>query len=95
MPANRSPTSRTKGSSARTASPPGGPLVYVAANRQNEVVRVLPGGFLLPAADAGDGLQFPSDVLFGTVPGQRTDLFVPDFAVQADDPEPGVLRTGF
>ena len=72
-----------------------GPLVYVAANRQNEVVRVLPGGFLLPAADAGDGLQFPSDVLFGTVPGQRTDLFVPNFAVQADDLEPGVLRTGF
>lgn len=69
------------------------PLVYVAANRRNEVVRVL-GGYLSTAADAADGLQFPSDVVFGTVPGQRTTLFVPNFAIAADDPEPGVLRTG-
>ena len=73
-----------------------GSIVYVAANRQNEVVRVLPNGkILLTAADANNGLQFPSDVVFGTVEGQRTDLFVCNFAVQADDPEPGVLRTGF
>ena len=72
-----------------------GPLVYVAANRQNAVVRVLPGGYLFTAADAGDGLQFPSDVVFGTASDQRTDLFVCNFAVRAEDPVPGVLRTGF
>jgi sugar lactone lactonase YvrE len=71
-----------------------GPLVYVAVNQQNEVVRVLPGGLLVPAADADDGLQFPSDVLVGSLPDRRNDLFVCNFSIGAEDPEPGVLRTG-
>lgn len=53
---------------------------YVAANSQNRVVRVGPEGHVDVLADADDGLVFPSDVLFGTTPRQRSDLFVCNFA---------------
>jgi hypothetical protein len=40
-------------------------------------------------ATADDGLVFPSDVLFGVTPRQRSDLFVCNFA--NDSPEDGAI----
>jgi len=65
--------------------------IYVAANSQNRVVRVTADGATDTVATGGDGLVFPSDVLFG--PGdQRESLFICNFANQS--PEDGaILRT--
>ena len=69
-----------------------GRCVYVAANSRNEVVRVTPGGETRVVASGDDGLVFPSDVVFGTAPSQRGDLFVSNFA--NENPEKGaILRT--
>lgn len=69
-----------------------GPDVYVAANSRNRVVRVAPDRCVDVLADAEDGLVFPSDVLFGVTPRQRSDLFVCNFANSS--PENGaILRT--
>ncbi|SFR35302.1 hypothetical protein SAMN04488124_0596 [Halogeometricum limi] len=66
-----------------------GPDVYVAANSQNRVVRVTPEREVETIAGGDDGLVFPSDVLFGVTPRQRSDLFVCNFANQT--PEEGAI----
>ncbi|MDS0297705.1 hypothetical protein NDI76_02985 [Halogeometricum sp. S1BR25-6] len=66
-----------------------GPDVYVAANSRNRVVRVAPDRCVDIVADADDGLVFPSDVLFGVTPRQRSDLFVCNFANSS--PEDGAI----
>jgi sugar lactone lactonase YvrE len=68
-----------------------GPNVYVAANSRNQVVRVSPGGDLSTVASGDDGLVFPSDVAFGTIPRQRGQLFVCNFANQSPE-EAAILR---
>ena len=69
-----------------------GPNLYVAANARNEVVRVTPAEKITTVASGDDGLVFPSDVAFGTVPRQRGDLFVCNFA--NENPARGaILRT--
>jgi sugar lactone lactonase YvrE len=68
-----------------------GPDVYVAANSRNEVVRVGPDGETTVVASGADGLVFPSDVLFGTTPRQRSDLFVCNFANPTPD-DGAILR---
>ncbi|GCF12271.1 hypothetical protein Harman_02060 [Haloarcula mannanilytica] len=65
--------------------------IYVAANSQNRVVRVTADGTTETVATEGDGLVFPSDVLFGTG-DQQGSLFICNFA--NDSPEDGaILRT--
>ena len=56
--------------------------VYVAANAERDIVRVGPGGRLrvLASFAAGDPLFSPSDIAFGTVRGERTEVFISDFA---------------
>ena len=56
--------------------------VYVAANAGRDIVRVGPGGRLrvLASFAAGDPLFSPSDIAFGTVRGERTEIFISDFA---------------
>ena len=68
-----------------------GPSLYVAANSRNEIVRVSPSKRTSVVASGDDGLVFPSDVLFGTVPRQRGDLFVSNFANETPQ-EAAVLR---
>lgn len=69
-----------------------GSNIYVAANGLNEVVRVTPSKQIIQIATGDDGLVFPSDVVFGTHPRQRDDLFICNFA--NDSPEDGaILRT--
>jgi sugar lactone lactonase YvrE len=63
--------------------------VYVTANSQNRVVRVTPDRHVEVVATADDGLVFPSDVLFGVTPRQRSDLFVCNFA--NDSPDDGAI----
>jgi sugar lactone lactonase YvrE len=63
--------------------------IYVAANSQNQVVRVDPEGETATIADADDGLVFPSDVL---IEPESDTLFICNFA--NDSPENGgILRT--
>lgn len=69
-----------------------GPHIYVAANSRNEVVRITPSKRVKTVASGDDGLVFPSDVLFGTAPRQRGDLFVCNFAISSPD-DGGILRT--
>ena len=69
-----------------------GPHLYVAANARDAVVRLTPSREVITVASADDGLVFPSDVVFGTAPRQRGDLFVCNFA--NNDPAAGaILRT--
>lgn len=63
--------------------------IYVAANRQNRVVRVDPGGTTETIATADDGLVFPSDVLFAP---NSNDLFICNFATQS--PNDGAILRG-
>jgi sugar lactone lactonase YvrE len=69
-----------------------GPHIYVAANSRNEVVRVTPSKQVITVATGDDGLVFPSDMLFGTAPRQRGDLFVCNFAIPSPE-EAAILRT--
>lgn len=56
--------------------------LYAAVNAQNTVVRVTPDGGIETVLTADDApLDFPSDVLFGTAPGDRETLYVANFAV--------------
>lgn len=68
-----------------------GRCVYVAANARNEVVRVTPRKRTEVVASGDDGLVFPSDVAFGTVPSQRGSLFVSNFANE-NPTEGAILR---
>lgn len=55
--------------------------IYVAVISQSTVVRVEPGGAIVPIADASDGLDWTSSVAFGTGKGTRQQLYAVNFAI--------------
>lgn len=65
--------------------------LYVAANSKGQIDRVDPDGNVEVLA-AGSPLNFPSDVAFGTGRGERTQLFISNFAAfMTSNGAPGVL----
>lgn len=68
--------------------------VYVAANAERDIVRVGPGGRLrvLASFAAGDPLFSPSDIAFGTGRGDRTEIFISDFAKFTGGVGAGVVK---
>ena len=69
--------------------------IYVAADAINQIVRVDPMGHIQVLA-AGDPLNEPSDIAFGTGLGDRTELFISNDAAfptfPASTGAPGVLE---
>ena len=66
--------------------------LYVAANSKGQIDRVDPSGNVQVVA-AGDPLNFPSDVAFGTRGQDRKQLFITDFAAFLTSAgAPGVLK---
>lgn len=65
--------------------------LYVAAIFQSKVVTVTPEMETEDVLTSDDGLVFPSDVTFGTIPGQCNDLFICNFAPE-DPEESAILR---
>ena len=66
--------------------------LYVAANSRGQIDRVDPSGGIEVLA-AGAPLNFPADLAFGTGRGERTQLFIANFAAFATSTgAPGVLR---
>ncbi len=55
--------------------------LYIAANILSAVVRLSPDGAISTLATAPDGLDNPSGVAFGTGRGERTDVFITNFAL--------------
>ena len=67
--------------------------IYVAANSKGQIDRVDPNGNLEVFA-AGSPLNFPSDLAFGTGRGERTVMFISNFAAfPTSTGAPGVLKT--
>ncbi|TMB94182.1 MAG: hypothetical protein E6J40_14350 [Chloroflexi bacterium] len=66
--------------------------LYVAANSKGQIDRVDPVGHVQVLA-SGDPLSFPSDIAFGTGRGNRTDIFISNFAAfPTSNGAPGVLE---
>ena len=68
--------------------------LYIAVNAQNKIVRLDPDGTITVIASAADGLDFPASPLFGVGHGDRSTLFVTNFAFNHANPadaHPGVL----
>ena len=66
--------------------------LYVAANSKGQIDRVDPTGHVDVLA-AGDPLSFPSDIAFGTGRGDRTAIFISNFAAfPTSNGAPGVLE---
>ena len=68
--------------------------LYIALNVQNRLVRLAGDGTLTQVAGPGDGLDFPASPLFGVGHGDRSTLFVTNFALGHANPadaHPGVL----
>ena len=55
--------------------------IYVAVISQSTIVRVEPGGAIVPIADASDGLDWTSSLAFGTGKGTRQQLYAVNFAI--------------
>lgn len=69
--------------------------LYVAMNQRNTVARVTGNGSIETLATADDGLDNPSDVTFGAGRGERTDVFVTNFALfSQEDPSFAKLDVG-
>jgi len=71
--------------------------LYVANVAQSLIVRVSPQRAMEVIADGRDGLDSPSSLCFGTLPGQRTRLFAVNYAtisasIPGGNPKPGFLR---
>ncbi len=71
--------------------------LYVANVIQSTVVRVSPSGAMEVIANGRDGLDSPSSLCFGTLPGQRLRLFAVNYAtisasIPGGNPMPGFLR---
>jgi sugar lactone lactonase YvrE len=71
--------------------------LYVANVVQSLIVRVTPQRAMEVIANDRDGLDSPSSVCFGTLPGQRTRLFAVNYAtisasIPGGKPKPGFLR---
>lgn len=60
--------------------------LYVAENPPSRLVRVTPAGDVTTLAIAADGLDNPSAVAFGTLPGERHLLYVTNAAYFGSDP---------
>lgn len=58
-----------------------GTTLYVAVNGQDRVVRITPSGRIQTVVDAGDGLDFPADVAFGTTRHTNGKLYVANLAL--------------
>lgn len=66
--------------------------LYVAANSKGQIDRVNPGGRIEVLA-AGAPLNFPADVAFATGRGERTQLFIANFAaITTSTGAPGVYK---
>lgn len=65
--------------------------IHAATGLFNTVVRV-DDGSVTTLATADDGLDQPSTMAFGTSRGQQQTLFVVNFAVFSDEPDPGVVK---
>jgi len=66
--------------------------LYVAANAKGQIDRIDPSGHLQVLA-AGEPLSFPSDIVFGTGRGERTQVFISNFAAfPTSTGAPGVLE---
>ena len=66
--------------------------LYVAANSKGQIDRVDPAGHV-HVLSAGDPLSFPSDIAFETGRGDRTDIFISNFAAfPTSGGAPGVLE---
>jgi sugar lactone lactonase YvrE len=66
--------------------------LYVALNEKNELARIGPSGGIRVLATAADGLDFPATPAFGESPGNRTSLFVTNFAFgTTKHPNPALL----
>jgi sugar lactone lactonase YvrE len=71
--------------------------LYVANVIQSLIVRVAPERAIQVIADNTDGLDSPSSLCFGNLPGQRTRLFAVNYAtisasIPGANPKPGLLR---
>ena len=60
--------------------------LYVAENPPSELVRVTPAGAVTTLATAADGLDNPSAVAFGTLPGERHRLVITNAAYFGSHP---------
>ncbi|TMB91056.1 MAG: hypothetical protein E6J45_07405 [Chloroflexi bacterium] len=68
--------------------------LYIALNAQNKLARLAPNGAFTIVATAADGLDFPASPLFGTGQGDRSTIFVTNFALGHANPadaHPGVV----
>ncbi|HRY51362.1 MAG TPA: SMP-30/gluconolactonase/LRE family protein [Candidatus Paceibacterota bacterium] len=71
--------------------------LYVANVIQSLIVRVTSDRTMEVIADGSDGLDSPSSLCFGNLPGQRTRLFAVNYAtvsasIPGANPKPGLLR---
>jgi sugar lactone lactonase YvrE len=70
--------------------------LYIATNILSAVVRLSPDGTISTLATAADGLDNPSGVAFGTGRGERTDVFITNFALftllGGGTPHPSLMR---
>jgi sugar lactone lactonase YvrE len=66
--------------------------LYVAENPPSLLARVMPGGRVSILATGADGLDNPSAVAFGRLPGQRHLLYVTNAAYFGSHPSLEVLR---
>jgi sugar lactone lactonase YvrE len=65
---------------------------YVAINPQNTLLRVSRDGSTETLATAGDGLDNPASLSFGTSKGDRRNLFLTNFAAFSSSPDPALLK---
>jgi sugar lactone lactonase YvrE len=68
--------------------------LYVAVNGQNTIVRVAPDGSITTVVTAADGLDAPASPVFGIGRGDRSTLYVTNFAFGHTDPStahPGIV----
>jgi sugar lactone lactonase YvrE len=68
-------------------------MIYAAMVGQNRILKVDPkSGEITEVAGAGDGLDGPASLAFGTGRGDRGSLFFTNYAVLSAEPNPGVLK---
>jgi sugar lactone lactonase YvrE len=67
--------------------------IYALVIAQSKLVRVTPDGVITTLATAGDGLDFPASLAFGTGKGMRKSVFVTNYAIgPPGGAGPGVLK---
>ncbi|MEY2513395.1 MAG: hypothetical protein QOJ89_753, partial [bacterium] len=66
--------------------------LYIAANAQNKLLRLSPGGGIETLATAADGLDFPSGIAFGRGPLSHSAVFISSFAIGAPGAGPSITE---